>query len=307
MNSLSPSQKLTGKVALVTGASSGIGRAAALGLAEDGADVALNYLTMPEGAEDAAARMCLMGRKALLCPVDVSDQPAVEGMVQRVTAELGRLDVLVTCAFYSDEEFFHKADMAGFRKTIDVTMWGAFYCLRAAANQMLRQGGGGSVVVVSSPHAQVAIPTCMAYNMAKAALDQMARTAAVELLRHRIRVNILYPGWTDTPGERRYFSEEALERAGRAACRGADWPSRRRSPAASASSSIPTRTTSRARRSPSTAGFRCHGGRSAARANSEGAAPSRFTTSTPSKPRSSAGSRKGPGECRSPRASGRPA
>ncbi len=107
---------------------------------------------------------------------------------------------------------FHTADMAGFRRTIDVTMWGAFYGLRAAGQQMIRQGRGGSIVVVSSPHAVEALPTSMAYNMAKAAVDQMARTAAVELLPHRIRVNIIHPGWTDTPGERKYFSEEVLER-----------------------------------------------------------------------------------------------
>ena len=208
--------KLTGKVALVTGASSGIGQAVAVGLAEDGADVALNYLTAPEGADQAASRIRALGRRVMLCPVDVSDQAAVERMVDGVVEEMGRIDVLVTAAAYSDREFFHKADLAGFRKTIDVTMWGAFYCLRAAVNRMLKQGDGGCVVVVSSGHAQVAIPSCMAYNMAKAALDQMARTAAVELARHRIRVNILYPGWTDTPGERKHFTEEVLDRAGRA-------------------------------------------------------------------------------------------
>ena len=213
MNPDPKTTKLHGKVALVTGASAGIGQAVALGLAEDGADVALNYLTLPDGAEVAAGRIRALGRRALLCPVDVSDQPAVEMMVERVVADLGRLDILVTAAVYSDCEFFHEADMAGFRKTIDVTMWGAFYCLRAAVNRMLRQGDGGAVVVISSPHAQIAIPSCMAYNMAKAALDQMARTAAVELFKHRIRVNILYPGWTDTPGERKYFSEEVLARA----------------------------------------------------------------------------------------------
>ena len=212
MNAQPHSAKLSGKVALVTGASAGIGRAVAMGLAEDGTDVALNYVTMPEEAEAAAARIRALGRRALLCPVDVSDQPAVEAMVQRVVAELGRLDILVTAAAYSDREFFHKADMAGFHKTVDVTMWGAFYCLRAAANQMLLQNAGGSVVVVSSGHAQVAIPSCMAYNMAKAGLDQMARTAAVELYKHRIRVNIVYPGWTDTPGERKHFTEEVIAR-----------------------------------------------------------------------------------------------
>jgi glucose 1-dehydrogenase len=206
--------KLKGKVALVTGAASGIGRAVAVGLAEDGADLALNDLAIPEGPEDTAGRIRALGRIALPCAADVSDQDAVEQMVERVVAEMGRIDILVTCAAYSDREFFHEADMAAFRKTIDVTMWGAFYCLRAAVQPMLRQGGG-AVVVVSSPHAQVAIPSCMAYNMAKAALDQMARTAAVELVKRRIRVNILYPGWTDTPGEQKFFSKEVLDEASR--------------------------------------------------------------------------------------------
>lgn len=205
--------KLTGKVALVTGASAGIGKASALALAQQGADVAVNYLTFPDGAEEVAGQIRALGRRALLCPVDVSDQAAVETMVGRVVAELGRLDIFVSVAVYSDRELFYQADMAGFRRTIDVTMWGAFYGLRASVNQMVRQGGGGNVVVVSSPHAHLAIPSCMAYNMAKAALDQMARTAAIELLPQRIRVNIVYPGWTDTPGERKFFSEEVLARA----------------------------------------------------------------------------------------------
>ena len=206
--------RLAGKVALVTGASSGIGRAAAVKFAEAGADLALNYLTMPEAAEEAAAAIRKLGRRALLLKVDVTDQAAVEAMVTRAVNELGRLDILVTSAVYSDREPFHTADMAGFRKTIDVSMWGAFYCLRAAAKQMIGQGQGGRVVVVSSPHAHTAFPNCMAYNMAKAALDQMARTAAMELIPHRIWVNIFYPGWTDTPGERKFFSEETLQKAG---------------------------------------------------------------------------------------------
>jgi glucose 1-dehydrogenase len=205
--------KLAGKVALVTGASSGIGKASALALAQQGADVAINYLTLPEGAEEVAAQIRALGRKAILCRVDVSDQDAVEQMVGRVVSELGKLDIFVSVAVYSDREPFNTADMTGFRRTIDVSMWGAFYGLRASTNQMLKQGGGGCAVVVSSPHAVLAFPSCMAYNMAKAGLDQMARTAAVELFKHRIRVNIVYPGWTDTPGERKFFSDEVLARA----------------------------------------------------------------------------------------------
>lgn len=205
--------KLAGKVALVSGASGGIGRATALALAREGADVAVNYLTYPESAESLAQEIRSLGRRVLLCPVDIADQPAVEAMVQQVAAEMGRLDIFVSSAVYSDRDQFYKADMAGFRRTIDVTMWGAFHGLRAAANQMIRQGQGGSAVLVSSPHARVAIPSCAAYNMAKAAIDQLARTAALELVRHRIRVNLVYPGWTDTPGERKYFTEEVLKTA----------------------------------------------------------------------------------------------
>jgi glucose 1-dehydrogenase len=94
-------------------------------------------------------------------------------------------------------------------------MWGAFYGLRASVNQMIKQGQGGAVVMVSSPQAHIAVPGSMAYNMSKAAIDQMARTAATELFSHRIRVNIIYPGWTDTPGERKFFKEDVLDRAGK--------------------------------------------------------------------------------------------
>jgi glucose 1-dehydrogenase len=204
---------LAGKVALVTGASSGIGRAAAIKLAEAGADVALNFLTLPEGAESAATEIQRFGRQALLYRVDVSDQAAVEQMVVDAVARLGRMDVFVSSAVFSEREPFTTADMAGFRKTIDVSMWGAFYGLRAACARMIEQKQGGSAVIVSSPHAQIAFPQCMAYNMAKAALDSMMRTAATELLPHKIRVNCVYPGWTDTPGERKFFTDEALKQA----------------------------------------------------------------------------------------------
>jgi glucose 1-dehydrogenase len=201
------------KIAVVTGASSGIGRATAIALAQAGYDVALNYFSMPESAESAAEEIRSLGRKAMLLPVDVSQQDEVEGMMDRVTAEHGRLDVFISSAAYSDREPFLTADMEKFRKTIDVSFWGAFYSLRAACNRMVAQGQGGSCVIVSSPHGQIAFPNCMAYNVSKAALDMMMKTAATELLPHRIRVNCIYPGWTDTPGERKYLDEESIQKA----------------------------------------------------------------------------------------------
>jgi glucose 1-dehydrogenase len=206
---------LHNQVALVTGASRGIGAAVAVALAQAGADVAINFHSSAQQARQVAAQVEACGRRALLVGADVADQSAVERMVADAVAHFGRLDIAVTNAVYSDREAFYEADMNGFRRTIDVTMWGAFYTVRAAAQHMIQRGGGGAMVVISSPHAYVPVPRSMAYNMAKAALDQMVRTAAIELKDYRIRVNTIHPGWIDTPGERKFFSEEQLEQSAR--------------------------------------------------------------------------------------------
>jgi glucose 1-dehydrogenase len=202
--------RFEGKNAIVTGASRGIGRAVAIHLASEGANVGINYRSHPEEAEEVAQAVRAAGQKALLLQADVSDQQQVEGMVTRTVAEFGSLDLYASNAAYSDRELMIDAEMDGFRRTVDVTMWGAFYGVRAAAQQMVKQGQGGSICVVSSPHAVIPIPTAMAYNMSKAAIDHMARTAATELAIHKIRVNIVHPGWIDTPGERKFFTEEEI-------------------------------------------------------------------------------------------------
>jgi glucose 1-dehydrogenase len=212
-------QALKGHVALVSGASRGIGLAAGVALSEAGADVAFNYFDDPHEAPAAIDRLQAQGRRAILVQGDVADAQAVERMVAETVAVFGRLDVAVASAVYSQREPFLEADMVGFRRTIDVTMWGALHLARAAARQMIGQppapsGQKGAIVVIGSPHAFTAVPRSMAYNMAKAALEQMVRTAAIELVEHRIRVNSVVPGWTDTPGERKFASEETIARAG---------------------------------------------------------------------------------------------
>jgi glucose 1-dehydrogenase len=202
--------QLTGKNVLITGASRGIGRGAALEAALAGANVGINYRSHPEEAEQVAAEVRARGGRALLLQADVADRAAVEAMVDRFVREFGRIDAFVSNAAYSDRQLMVEADLEGFRRTIDVSMWGAFYGVRAASRRMIDQGGGGAIVVVSSPHAVIPIPTAMAYNMAKAAIDHMARTAAIELAPYRIRVNIVHPGWIDTPGERKFFTEDQL-------------------------------------------------------------------------------------------------
>lgn len=203
--------KLEGRNALVTGSSRGIGRGCAMEMAKAGANIAINYRSHSEEAEEAAEEARSYGVKAITIQADVSDQQSVDAAVSKVAEEFGSLDLFVSNSAYSDRELILKADMDAFKKTIDVTMWGAFFGVRAAAMQMTKQGKGGSIVVISSPHAVIAIPTAAAYNMAKAAIDHMARTAAIEFASHKIRVNTVHPGWIDTPGERKFFTEEQLE------------------------------------------------------------------------------------------------
>ena len=205
---------LKGRTAIVTGASLGIGRATALALSRAGANVVVNYRSSEAQAREVVDILRRDGGRAITYPADVADLSAVEDMVAAAVKEFGRLDIAVSNAAYSDRELFHQADMAGFRRTVDVTMWGAFHLMRAATQQMIRQGGGGAIVLVSSPHAFIPAPRAMAYNMSKAAIEHAARTAAIEVAEHRIRINVIQPGWTDTPGELKFASRETLDTAG---------------------------------------------------------------------------------------------
>ncbi|MCC6508320.1 MAG: SDR family oxidoreductase [Pirellulaceae bacterium] len=198
---------LSGQVAVVTGAARGIGAATAIALAQAGARVVVNDILAPN---DTITKIKSLGGQACAAVADVTDQASVEAMVAMAIDQYGQLDIAVSNAAYSDRELFYKADMDGFQRTINVSMWGPFYLFRAAANAMIAAGRGGAMVCVSSPHAYRAVPGSTAYNMAKAAVDQLSRTAACELAPHRIRVNIVHPGWTDTPGERKFFFEDEL-------------------------------------------------------------------------------------------------
>ena len=205
---------LNGQVAVVTGAGRGIGRAIALAVARAGADVAVNDLPESQTLQSVVQECQALGVRSMAMPADLGDRQQVEDGIDQVVEQLGGLDVAISNAAYSDRELFHEADLSGFERTIQVTMWGPFYLVRAASRHMIAQKRGGSIVIVSSTHATRPIPGAMAYNMSKAAVEQMAKTAATELTEHRIRVNALRPGWVDTPGERKFFTEENLENLG---------------------------------------------------------------------------------------------
>lgn len=204
---------LENQVAIVTGASLGIGRATALALADSGAKVVINYRSSEKEAADVVRQIERKGGAACMIQADVAEHDQVESLVRQTIQQFGQLDIAIANAAFSDREFFYEANLDTFRRTVDVTMWGAFHLLRAASRQMISQKSPGAVVMVSSPHSFIPVPQAMAYNMSKAAMEHMAKTAAIELAPFDIRVNTIQPGWTDTPGERKYADEETLARA----------------------------------------------------------------------------------------------
>lgn len=208
--------QLTGKRAIVSGATRGIGRGTAIELASAGAEIVVNYRAAEDAAEadEVIARCAEAGGTAHKIQANFETQSEIEALVDQSIETMGGLDIVVSNAAYSDRRQFIEQDFDEFRKTIDVTMMGAYYLVRAASRAMVAGGRGGSIVVIGSLHAHTAIPGSMAYNMAKAGINQMAKTAACELAEHQIRVNLIHPGWIDTPGERKFFNEETLQAEG---------------------------------------------------------------------------------------------
>ncbi len=201
---------LSGKVALITGASRGIGRGCAEQMAQCGADVAINYRSHPDEADEVADVVRSLGGRAATFGADVSDRTAVDAMVASAAQQLGRVDIVVANAYYSKRQPFLELDVEGVRRTLDVTLMGAFHVAQAGARQMVQQGGGGSILFISSVLSFMPFATSMPYNAAKAGMNHMANTIAAEMAEHRVRVNVIQPGWTDTPGERQFTTEEQM-------------------------------------------------------------------------------------------------
>jgi len=194
----SSSRDLDGKVALVTGAGSGIGYAIAERFAREGAAVAINYLGHGEEAEALARDLGAAGAKAVALVGDVSDAASVESLVAQIVEGFGRLDVLVNNAGIEKSQPLLEVDEASWDRTLAVDLKGPFLCLQAAARRM-KEGGGGSIVNISSVHEDFPFPSYTPYAAAKGGLRMLMRNAAVELAQFGIRVNNIAPGAIATP------------------------------------------------------------------------------------------------------------
>lgn len=205
--------KLAGKTALVTGASRGIGCAIAVEFAREGANVVVNYLDDNEEAEGVANELRGLGPQAMAYRADVGRREQVDAMFDAAKNAYDRVDIVVANAAFSIRKPLLDLTIEDVEKTWAVSLWGVFHTCQEAARHMAANGGG-NIIVVGSVHSSRPYPGASAYNGAKAAVAQMAATWAGELAGKGIRVNVLEPGWTDTPGERSFYTEEQLRDAG---------------------------------------------------------------------------------------------
>lgn len=205
--------KLLGKVALITGASRGIGRGTALCLAEEGADVVVNYRTHPDEANDVVSAIRQLGRRSIALRADVGDRHDLQAMIESIPKQFDSLDIVVANAAYSVRRPVVETRPEELNRIIAVSQLGVFYTCQFAAQRMIAQQLGGKILIISSIHAEMPVANSAPYNMAKVAINMLAATLAKELAAHRINVNAIDPGWIDTPGERVYTTEEQL-RAG---------------------------------------------------------------------------------------------
>ncbi len=185
------------KIALITGASRGIGRATALALASQGADVVINCRSRREQAEDVCREAQARGARALVVPGDVSDPEAVDAMFETVKQEWGPVDILVCNAGINRDNLFVRTRDRDFRDIVDVNLFGSFYCAQAAARAMVRKRWG-RIVFVSSVVGLRGNVGQTAYSASKAALLGMTRTLARELAGRNITVNAIAPGFVET-------------------------------------------------------------------------------------------------------------
>ena len=192
------SKKLAGKVAVVTGASKGIGAAIAKELAAEGAAVVVNYSSSKAGGEKVAADIAARGGKAVAVQANVSKQKEIENLFAKAKKAFGRVDILVNNAGIYEFSPLEKVTEEHFHKHFDLNVLGLLLASQAAAAQF--DGSGGSIINISSVVSTLAIPESAVYSGTKGAVDAITRSLASELGPRGIRVNAIRPGMVETEG-----------------------------------------------------------------------------------------------------------
>jgi 3-oxoacyl-[acyl-carrier protein] reductase len=188
--------RLQGRVAAITGGALGIGRATARLFAAEGATVALGDVEVA-GAEAVAKEIVEGGGRAIAVGVDVGDAGQVQAFVDRIVAELGRLDVMFANAGIAHSAPFLEHPETQWHRVLRVNLTGVFLCCQVAARQMVKQGGG-RIIATASINGFRGVENLVGYNVAKAGVIELTKTMAVELAQHRIAVNAIAPAQIDT-------------------------------------------------------------------------------------------------------------
>ena len=191
--------RLDGKVAIVTGSSSGIGQAAARCLAREGAAVGIDYHSEPEAAEQLVEQIREAGGKAICTQADVSKADEMRSLIAQTAQHFGRLDIMVNNAGIEHQMPFVDTPLDVFERVLAVNLTGVWLGCQEAAKHMIAQGHGGRIINVSSVHEDVTMPGNAAYCASKGGVMMLMRTIAVELAAHQITVNNIGPGAVDTP------------------------------------------------------------------------------------------------------------
>ncbi len=204
------SQSLEGDTAIVTGSSTGLGRAIAEKFADEGANVVTNSRSQ-DRAEDTAEAIREAGGSAVAAEADVSEKADVEALVQAAVDEFGSLDVMVNNAGTTVEKHVFDQTPEDWQRVLDVNLTGTFYGSQVAGEQMAEQGTGGQIINVSSMFGSVGVQGRAPYNATKGGIENLTRCLAVELAEHEIHVNALAPGYVKTDLAEAPWGEEITE------------------------------------------------------------------------------------------------
>ena len=202
--------RLNGKHALVTGSDQGIGQAIAIRLAEEGADVVVNYRKNRDGAEDTRGRIEKMGCRAVSIQADVGQASEARRLVKDAVTGLGSLDILVNNAGIEKNAAFVDVTEEDYRAVIEVNLSGPFFVSQEFVRHRRDAKGGGKIVNISSVHEELPFPHFTAYCMAKGGLKMMMRNLAIELAPLGITVNNVAPGAIETPINKKLLNDPKL-------------------------------------------------------------------------------------------------
>ncbi|MEI6381546.1 MAG: 3-oxoacyl-[acyl-carrier-protein] reductase [Cyanobacteriota bacterium ELA615] len=204
------SERLKDQVALVTGASRGIGKAIALALAAEGASVVVNYTSSQDAAQALVETIVKAGGKALAIKADVAQHEQVEALVKETLAQLGRIDILVNNAGITRDTLLLRMKLEDWQAVINLNLTGVFLCTQAVSKSMLKQRSG-KIINIASVAGQMGNPGQANYSAAKAGVIGLTKTLAKEFASRGITVNAVAPGFIETDMTEGLKAEEILK------------------------------------------------------------------------------------------------